>query len=96
LTQVVHMTHLRTDLSLIPDQEMNDWIEDILENTHYRDIKVLNQKLGEAIKSHDTETTHETMTKSCDKCNKMYPEYIDQCDCGNSNLEMFQVHYNAV
>lgn len=73
MTEVVHMTHLRTDLSLIPDQEMNDWIEDILENTHYRDIKVLNQKLGEAIKSHDTETTHETMTKVATNATKCIP-----------------------
>ena len=57
------MTHLRTDLSIIPDQEMNDWIEDILENTHYRDIRTIHQKLGDAINTHDSETTHETMTK---------------------------------
>ena len=96
MTHVVHMTHLRTDLSLILDQEMNDWIEDILENTHYRDIRTLHQKLGDAINSHDCETTHETMTKKCDKCDKIYPEYIDKCDCGNTNLEVIQIYYNAV
>ena len=90
------MIHLRTDLTLIPDPEMNDWVEDILENTHYRDIRDLHQKLGEAIKSHDSETTHITMTKKCDKCDKTYPEYIDKCDCGKTNLEMFKVHYNGV
>jgi fumarate hydratase class II len=43
------MTHLRIALPLLPDQEMDGWVEDILENTHYRDIKALHQKLGEAI-----------------------------------------------
>jgi hypothetical protein len=91
-----YMTRLRTDLPLLPDHEMNDWLEDVLENTHYRDVRALHHKLGEAITSHDSETTHETMTKKCDKCEKTYPEYIDKCDCGNANLEMFKVHYNAV
>ena len=89
------MTHLRTDLSLIPDPQMNDWIEDILENTHYRDIRTLHQKLGEAIMSHDSGTTHETTTRRCDICDKIYPEYIDKCDCGNGSLEIFELHYNA-
>ena len=48
-----HMTHLRTDLPLLPDKEMDGWVEDIVENTHYRDIKTLRLKLDEAIESHD-------------------------------------------
>jgi hypothetical protein len=47
------MTHLRTDLPLIPDKEMEDWAQDIVENTHYRDIKILRLKLEEAIESHE-------------------------------------------
>jgi hypothetical protein len=47
------MTQLRTDLPLVPDQEMDDWVQDIVENTHYRDIRILNFKLDQAIKSHD-------------------------------------------
>ena len=52
------MTHLRTDLPLITDQEMEGWLEDILENTHYRDIKALRHKLDEAIQSYETGMTH--------------------------------------
>lgn len=47
------MTHIRPDLPLIPDQEMNEWVEDIVENTHYRDVKTLRLKLDEAIESHE-------------------------------------------
>jgi hypothetical protein len=50
-----NMTHLRTDLPLIPDQEMDDWVQDIVENTHYRDVKTLRLKLDEAIGSHERE-----------------------------------------
>jgi hypothetical protein len=47
------MTYLRTDLPLIPDKEMEDWAQDIVENTHYRDIKTLRLKLEQAIESHE-------------------------------------------
>ena len=48
------MTRIRTDLPLIPDKEMEEWTEDIVENTHYRDLKILRMKLDEAIESHDS------------------------------------------
>jgi hypothetical protein len=47
------MTRIRTDLPLIPDKEMEEWAQDIVENTHYRDLKTLRMKLDEAIESHD-------------------------------------------
>ena len=47
------MTHIRTDLPLLPEREMDEWVEDIVENTHYRDLKKLRMKLDEAIDSHD-------------------------------------------
>ena len=43
------MIHLRTDLPLISDREMDDWVQDIVENTHYRDIHTLRQRLDDAI-----------------------------------------------
>jgi hypothetical protein len=49
------MTRLRTDLPLIPDQEMKDWVQDIVENTHYRDVETLRLKLKQAIQSHNRE-----------------------------------------
>jgi hypothetical protein len=58
------MTHLRTDLPLLPDQEMDDWVEDIVENTHYRDIRTLHLKLEEAIESHDGNLTNDTSSKT--------------------------------
>lgn len=57
------MTHLRTDLPLISDREMEEWVEDIVENTHYRDIETLRIKLDEAIESHNTEV-HEQQNSS--------------------------------
>jgi hypothetical protein len=50
-----NLTHLRTDLPLIRDQEMDDWVQDIVENTHYRDLKTLRLKLDEAIEYHERE-----------------------------------------
>ena len=47
------MTRIRTDLPLITDKEMEEWVKDIVENTHYRDLKILRMKLDEAIESHD-------------------------------------------
>ena len=47
------MTRIRTDLPLIPDKEMEEWAQDIVENTHYRDLKTLRMKLDQAIESHD-------------------------------------------
>ena len=50
------MTHLRTDLPLLSDQDMDNWVNDIVENTHYRDISTLRLKLDEAIESNDAVT----------------------------------------
>jgi len=47
------MAHIRTDLPLISDKEMEEWAQDIVENTHYRDLKTLRMKLDEAIESFD-------------------------------------------
>ena len=49
------MTHLRTDLSKIPDREMDEWVQDIVENTHYSDIKILRFKIDQAIQSHEND-----------------------------------------
>ena len=48
------MTRIRTDLPLISDKEMDEWTQDIVENTHYRDLKTLRMKLDEATESHDS------------------------------------------
>ena len=48
------MTRIRTDLPLISDKEMEEWAQDIVENTDYRDLKTLRMKLDEAIESHDS------------------------------------------
>ena len=50
------MTHLRTDLPLLSDHDMDDWVDDIVENTYYRDISTLRLKLEEAIESNDRVT----------------------------------------
>jgi hypothetical protein len=52
------MTHLRTDLPLLPDRKMDDWVRDIVENAHYGDIRMLHLKLKEAIESHHGNLTN--------------------------------------
>ena len=49
------MTRIRTDLPLISDTEMEEWAQDIVENTHYRDLNTLRMKLDQAIESHDND-----------------------------------------
>jgi hypothetical protein len=49
------MTRIRTDLPLISDKKMEEWAQDIVENTHYRDLKTLRMKLDQAIESHDND-----------------------------------------
>ena len=49
------MTRIRTDLPLISEKEMEEWAQDIVENTHYRDLKTLRMKLDKAIESHDND-----------------------------------------
>ena len=47
------MTRIGTDLPSTSDKEMEEWAQDIVENTDYRDLKTLRMKLDEAIESHD-------------------------------------------
>ena len=47
------MTDLRIDLSMLSEKEMEELVEDIVENTHYKDVKMLHFKLDEAIESHE-------------------------------------------
>ena len=92
--KIQRMIHLRTDLPIVPDQEMDGWVQDIVENTHYHDLQILRQRLDEAIQSNDNEMTNLSVTKKCTKRDKESPEFIDTCKCGNTNLETVQLHYN--
>jgi hypothetical protein len=53
------MTRIRTDLPLISDKDMEEWARDIVENTHYRDLKTLRMKLDQAIESNDNDRDHQ-------------------------------------
>jgi len=37
---------------------MDNWVKDIVENTHYRDIRELILKLKEAVESHNGDLTN--------------------------------------
>jgi low affinity Fe/Cu permease len=43
---------------------MKDWVRDIVENTHYRDVETLRLKLDEAIKSHNSELDEQLFTST--------------------------------
>lgn len=47
------MNRLRTDLPLLSDQEMEEWVEDIVQNTHFKDVKTLHFMLNKALESHE-------------------------------------------
>jgi hypothetical protein len=38
---------------------MEEWARDIVENTHYRDLKTLRMKLDQAIESNDNDRDHQ-------------------------------------
>lgn len=51
----VHDSHL-TDLPLIPDKEMDEWVKDIVENTHYKPIRLndLRNEINAQLRAHQS------------------------------------------
>lgn len=47
------MTRIRTDLPLLSNKEMEEWAQDIIENTHYRDLRTLRMIIDQAVEIHD-------------------------------------------
>ena len=47
------MTRIRTDLPLLSNKEMEEWAQDIIENTHYRDLRTLRMIIDQAVEFHD-------------------------------------------
>ena len=47
------MTRIRTDLPLLSKKEMEEWAQDIIENTHYRDLRTLRMIIDQAVEFHD-------------------------------------------
>lgn len=88
---------LRTDIGVMDDKDIANWIEDILKNTHYLDVKLLSNALNEAVENHELAITFEKVTKMCDKCEITFPEHITICDkCGNDRLRSFRIVNNLV
>jgi len=85
---------LRFDLPLMSEDELNNWITDMLKFTHYSDLRTLKDILIKVINEHDIEVLHNTFYKICDKCDITYPEQESFCKCGNDKLRMFRIHNN--
>lgn len=85
---------LRTDIPVMKEDEINSWVEEILGNTHAIDVKVLHNKLTEAIEEDHNALIFSRTWHMCDKCEITYPEHITWCKCGNDKLRSFKIYDN--
>jgi hypothetical protein len=86
---------LRFDLPLMSDDELTNWITDLMKFTHYTDLRTLRDTLTKVIDEYDREQLHNTYWKMCDRCELTYPEQESFCKCGNDNLRLFRIHDNT-
>ena len=101
------MTNLRTDVELMGEKEVNEWVDSILKNTHRVDIQILKERLDNEFESERLELIHSRINKMCDVCDTVYPENYDMClynrqikvndkviKCQDKPLRAFKIHNN--
>lgn len=86
------MSRLRSDIDIMPDNELESWINNILSGTHIADIKTLNNILTNELKIYSIEKLAKKDFKVCDKCGSTYPIHTNICSyCSNHKLRVFKV-----
>lgn len=86
---------LNRKLDLMGDEEVAGWIEGVLRHTNAADIKLMHEKLTEALEDDFYCRLFKRVTKMCDKCDITFPDQIIICDkCGNDKLRSFTLHDN--
>lgn len=103
----MRMTNLRTDVELMGEKEVNQWVDSILKNTHKIDIQILHERLESEFEIERLELIHSRIHKICDVCETVYPENYDKClyqrqikidgkiiKCQDKQLRAFKIHNN--
>ena len=77
------------------DDQLNDWIEITVKNTHYSDLRYFRDFLDREISEYDSKILHNTFFKMCDQCELTYPEQTNECShCHGHRLRAFKIHNN--
>ena len=86
------MSRLRTDVDIMPENELNAWIDNILSNVHL-DFKTINDVLTRELKIDKLQRLAKRDFKACDRCFSTYPKNTDYClFCpGNRKIRTFKV-----
>ena len=87
------MSRLRNDVDIMPQNELNAWIDNILSNVHIADVRTINETLTRELKIDKLERLAKRDFKTCDRCFSTYPKNTNYClFCpGNRKLRTFKV-----
>jgi ribosomal protein L40E len=87
------MSRIRTDVDIMPQNELDAWTDNILSGVHREDIITINDILTRELKIDKLERLAKRDFKACDRCYSTYPNNIVRCQfCpGNRKLRTFKV-----
>lgn len=80
----------------MPENEIKDWIDNIVENTNIIDVQIAYQYIRSMFEDDKLEMIHNRINKMCDRCDVVYPEHYAICiKCGKDDkLRSFKIHNN--
>ena len=87
------MSRLRTDVGIMPTNELEAWIDNILSNVHVADVRTINDVLTRELKLNELQRLVNRDFKTCDRCFSTYPKDTNYClYCSNNRkLRSFKV-----
>ena len=87
---------LRTDVDIMPENELKAWIDNIVSNVHIADVRTINDVLTRELKIDKLVRLAKRDFKACDRCFSTYPKNTNYClFCpGNRKLRTFKVSMN--
>ena len=72
-------TRIKDSVPLMPQKELEAWLESILDNTHYRDILYIRNVLNDELDNYHVNLAFAKRDKFCDKCEITYPFHTTEC-----------------
>lgn len=87
------MSRLRTDVDIMPESELEAWIDNILSNVHIQDVRTINDTLTRELEIDKLVKLAKRDFKACDRCYSTYPMNTNYClYCPNNRkLRTFKV-----
>lgn len=86
-----------TKNDLMSDNDIQNWFEEIVKNTHIMDVKELYKKMDQFLEDYKyDELIFPKINKMCDRCQRTYPEHYDICvQCQKSDkMRSFKIVNN--